>query len=102
MVSYLTSSFFHFNNYRLRERRDLWRVWESSTQLEIQKNNSTPNFLSQTHPTPPAPPWICSRKKVDQTPNSMVFMEYLKRYSTKSKFPGVRQNYPPLPLFSEK
>jgi hypothetical protein len=50
------------------------------------RNSSTPNFLRQTHPTPAAPPWICSRKKVEQTPNSMVFMECLKRYSTKSNF----------------
>jgi hypothetical protein len=28
-------------------------------------------------------------KKVEQTPNSMAFMECLKRYSTKSKFPEV-------------
>jgi hypothetical protein len=27
----------------------------------------------------------------------MVFMECLKRYSTRSKFPGVGRNYPPLP-----
>jgi hypothetical protein len=39
-----------------------------------------------------------AKTKVEQTPNSMVFMECLKRYSTKSKFPGVRRNYPPLPL----
>jgi hypothetical protein len=65
-------------------------------QLQI-KNSSTPNFLSQTHPTPAAPPWICSRKKVKHTP-SMGFIEYLKRYSTKSKFPGVVRNYPPLSM----
>jgi hypothetical protein len=35
-------------------------------------------------------------------PNSMVFVEYLRRYSTKSKFRGVRVNYPPLPLVSGK
>jgi hypothetical protein len=32
----------------------------------------------------------------------MVFMECLKRYSTKSKFPGVGRNYPPLPLITQK
>jgi hypothetical protein len=35
-------------------------------------------------------------------PNSMVFVEYLRRYSTKSKFHGVDENYPPLPPISEK
>jgi hypothetical protein len=51
-----------------------------------QKNSSTPNFLRQTHPTSAAPPWICSRKKVEQTPNSMVFMECLKRYPPNPNF----------------
>jgi hypothetical protein len=36
------------------------------------------------------------------SPNSMVFMEYLKRYSTKSKFLAVGENYPPMPLLSGK
>jgi hypothetical protein len=37
-------------------------------------------------------------KKGGACPNSMVFMKYLRRYSTKSKFRGVGVNYPPLPL----
>jgi hypothetical protein len=35
-------------------------------------------------------------------PRSTDFVEYLKRYSTKSKFHGVRVNYPPLPPVSGK
>jgi hypothetical protein len=35
-------------------------------------------------------------------PNSMVLIECLKRYSTKSKFPGVGRNYPPLALVTQK
>jgi hypothetical protein len=32
----------------------------------------------------------------------MVLIECLKRYSTKSKFPGVGRNYPPLALVTQK
>jgi hypothetical protein len=35
-------------------------------------------------------------------PNSMVFVEYLKGCSTKSKFAGVEVNYPPVPPVRRK
>jgi hypothetical protein len=38
------------------------------------------------------------QKNGGASPNSMFFVEYLRRYSTKSKFRGVGVNYPPLPL----
>jgi hypothetical protein len=41
-------------------------------------------------------------KKGGARPNSMVFVEYLKGCSTKSKFYGVEVNYPPLPSISGK
>jgi hypothetical protein len=42
------------------------------------------------------------QKNGGAAPDSMVFMEYLRRYSTKSKFRGVGVNYPPLPLVTKK
>jgi hypothetical protein len=65
------------------------------------KNQLHSNFFSQTHPTPAAPPRICSKKRWTG-PNSMVFVEYLKRCSTRSKFHVVGGNYPPLPLVTQK
>jgi hypothetical protein len=42
------------------------------------------------------------QKNGGASPNSMIFVKYLRRYSTKSKFHGVDENYPPLLLISEK
>jgi hypothetical protein len=66
----------------------LERVWESSTRLQIKKAqlqifSAKHNQLQQLHRG------YALEKKVEQTPNSMVFKECLKRYSTKSKFPRV-------------
>jgi hypothetical protein len=42
------------------------------------------------------------QKNGGTAPNSMIFMDCLRRYSTKSKFRGVEVNYPPLPLVTQK
>jgi hypothetical protein len=60
----------------------LGRVWESSTQLQIHKNSSTP-FFSAKHPSSKN---SRSTKSMDLAPNSTKFMEYLKGYSAKAGF----------------
>jgi hypothetical protein len=42
---------------------ELGRVRHRSTQLQIRKTNSAPNFSSQTRSALARPPWICSKKR---------------------------------------
>jgi hypothetical protein len=61
----------------------------------LQKMSAKHNQLQQLHRG-------SAQKNGGAGPNSMVFMEYLRRYLTKSKFCGVGVNYPPLPLVTKK
>jgi hypothetical protein len=53
----------------------------SPQSLRSEKPTLLSKFSSQTYPAPVTPPRIRSRKKGGADPNSMVFVEYLRRYS---------------------
>jgi hypothetical protein len=87
-------------NRRVRVPRE--RVWESSTQLQIQKKQLHSNFFPPNTPNSSSSTVNLLQKKGGADPQLHGFHVVPQEVLHQIQFRGVGVNYPPLPLVSGK